>query len=163
MLAKCALPKQEVRLRSSFTWYTPQPWNQIQNINIHVIIPSTLRLLLELMQDCTINISIYLMMSDQLISQMCTFNCLSQMQLTAGLICSFRQNWCFFYFYDKMSSFITICHDLYPKNSFSPLSLAFLFIDCFSVLSIAIHSDPDLPLWRKLLRCTKNLSAPIQK
>ena len=86
------------------------------------------------------------MMSDQLISQMCTSNCLAQMQLMVGLRCSFRQKMMFSYFYDKMSSFIMICHDLYPKNSYSPLSIAFLFIASFSVLSMAIHSDPDVPL-----------------
>ena len=76
-----------------------------------------------------------------------------------GLWCSFTKMM-FFYFHDKMSSYIMICHDLYPKNSYSPLSIAFLFIASFSVLSIAIHSDPDVPLWRKLLSITKKPFSP---
>ena len=35
-----------------------------------------------------------------------------------------------------------------------------LFIASFSVLSIAIHSDPDVPLWRKLLSITKKPFSP---
>ena len=101
-LVRCSETRSQTTI---FAWSSPQPWNQIQNINIYVIIPSTLRLVLEFMQDCTINICIYLMMSDQLISQMCTSNCLSQMQLMVGLRCSFRQKWCFFIFMTK-------CHDM---------------------------------------------------